>query len=100
MIPTHSLHVSHVICTCDDQYLAVSRYRILWQQPLLQYNNNGCLPEEENPSWLQATLASSTPQRSSHTVPHVPLMQTSTRPSKKVEPPTSLISPSVQSVCF
>ena len=58
------------------------------------------LPVEENPSWLQATLASSTPQRSSHTVPHVPLMQTSTRPSKKVEPPTSLTSPSVQSVCF
>ena len=27
-------------------------------------------------------------------------MQTSTRPSKKVEPPTSLTSPSVQSVCF
>ena len=27
-------------------------------------------------------------------------MQTSTRPSKKVEPPTSLISPSVQSVCL
>ena len=57
-----------------------------------------CLPVDENPSWLQATLASSTPHRSSHTVPHVPLIQTSTRPSKMFVPPTSLISPSVQSV--
>ena len=38
------------------------------------------IPYSENPSWRQTTPASSFPQKSSHTVPHVPFMQTSTRP--------------------
>ena len=51
------------------------------------------LPDEENPNCLQTTLASVELQKSSHTVPHLPLTQTSTRPSREEEPPTSLISP-------
>ena len=48
------------------------------------------------PSCLQTTVASLTPQASSHTVPQVPLWQNSTRPSLSVLPPTSLTSPDVQ----
>ena len=39
------------------------------------------VPVDEKPSWLQATLASVVPHRSSHTVPHALLLQISTRPS-------------------
>ena len=39
------------------------------------------LPSPEYPSCLQTTLASGTPHRSSHTVPHAPFEHTSTRPS-------------------
>ena len=52
----------------------------------------------EYPSCLQATLASTLPQASSHTVPHLPFRQTSTRPSFGWVPPTSLILPSVQAI--
>ena len=52
-----------------------------------------CAP---NPSCLQTTRASLVPQRSSHTVPHSLSIQTSTLPSVSFDPPTSLISPSVQ----
>ena len=38
-------------------------------------------PVYSKPSCLQATAASSTPQRSSQTVPHTPSTHTSTRPS-------------------
>ena len=55
-----------------------------------------CIPDEENPNCLQTTRASDELQRSSHTVPHEPLTQTSTRPSRAEEPPTSRISPWVQ----
>ena len=54
------------------------------------------VPVGENPSCLHTTLASAVPQKSSHTVPHVLLMQTSTRPSLGVGPLTSLTSPVVQ----
>ena len=54
------------------------------------------LPEEENPACLQTTCASIELQWSSHTVPHMPLTQTSTRPSRDDEPPISLIAPLVQ----
>lgn len=47
----------------------------------------------EKPSCLHTTLASGVPQRSSHTVPQVLLMQTSTRPSLAEVPPISLTSP-------
>ena len=49
------------------------------------------LPVALNPSCLQATVASSVPQRSSHTVPQTLLLQTSTRPSLAFRPPRSLI---------
>lgn len=48
----------------------------------------------EYPSCLQATFASGTPHMSSHTVPHLPFRQTSTRPSFGRVPPISLIPPS------
>ena len=54
------------------------------------------IPDEENPNCLQTTRASDELQKSSHTVPHEPLTQTSTRPSRAEEPPTSRISPWVQ----
>ena len=53
-------------------------------------------PCASNPSCLQTTRASLVPQRSSHTVPHSLSIQTSTLPSVSFDPPTSLISPSVQ----
>ena len=57
-------------------------------------------PVEENPSCLQTTMTSLLVQESSHTVPHVPLKQTSTRPSSSLVPLTSLTSPSMQFAMF
>ena len=54
------------------------------------------LPDGENPSCLQATIASKPDQKSSHTVPQTSFQQTSTRPSYWLVPPTSLMSPSSQ----
>ena len=54
----------------------------------------------ENPSCLQATLASTVPQASSHTVPHLLFRQTSTRPSFGWLPPANLIPPSVQAIMY
>ena len=48
-----------------------------------------------NPSCLQATLASTAPQKSSQTVPQTLLLQISTRPCVVV-PPRSLMAPLVQ----
>ena len=50
-----------------------------------------CLLNLEYPNCLQATLASSVPHRSSHTVPQRPERHISTRPSYEEEPPTSLM---------
>ena len=50
-------------------------------------------PIVENPSWLQATIASKVDQKSSQTVPHCSFQQISTRPSDSVGPLTSLMSP-------
>ena len=47
------------------------------------------------PTFLQATLASSTPQESSHTVPQIPLTQTSTLPWESEELPLSRTFPCV-----
>lgn len=47
-------------------------------------------------SCLQTTMASSSPQLSSHTVPHMFPMQASTRPSFAAVPFTSLTAPSSQ----
>ena len=58
--------------------------------------NTNVLPEGENPSCLQATVASKVDQKSSHTVPQTSFQQISTRPSYGVVPPTSLMSPSSQ----
>ena len=55
-----------------------------------------CIPDDENPSCLQTTWASYELHESSHTVPQIPLTQTSTRPSRREEPPTSLTVPLVQ----
>ena len=58
---------------------------------------SGCdAPVAENPSCLQATCASTVPQKSSHTVPHCPFRQTSTRPSLSLIPPTNLMPPTGQ----
>ena len=61
-----------------------------WIGPILVNNS---LSIDGNPSCLQTTCASAEPQRSSHTVPHTPLTQTSTQPSLEKEPPTSLTDP-------
>ena len=51
----------------------------------------------ENPNCLQTTLASSSPQWSLHTLPHVPFTQTSTFPSSKEWPRgINWTSPSMQ----
>lgn len=47
-------------------------------------------PVLENPSWAHTTPASLLSQKSSHTVPHVPLRHTSTRPSLSFPPFTNL----------
>lgn len=52
-------------------------------------------PYPENPSCLQTTLMSLLFQPSSHTTPHWPERQTSTRPSLDVAPPESLTLPSL-----
>ena len=54
------------------------------------------LPDDENSSCLQTTCASAESQESSHTVPHTPLIQTSTRPSREEGPPTILTFPFAQ----
>ena len=46
-----------------------------------------CIPIGENPSCLHTTLASEVLQESSHAVPHVLLLQISTRPSYLCVPP-------------
>ena len=56
------------------------------------------VPVAENPSCLQATCASTAPQKSSHTVPHCPFRQTSTRPSLSVVPPTNRMPPAGQAL--
>ena len=56
------------------------------------------VPVAENPSCRQATCASTVPQKSSHTVPHCPFRQTSTRPSLSVVPPTNRMPPAGQAV--
>ena len=57
-----------------------------------------CLPVLLYPSCPHATLASLVPQKSSHTVPHWPLIQTSTRPSRVKNPPTKRMVPCTQTV--
>ena len=52
----------------------------------------------ENPNCLQTTLASTAVKESSHTVPHVLLLHSSTRPSRLLGPPTSLTVPPTQPV--
>ena len=88
-------------CTCGDKftfkvkeksylesYYCICRIIIV----AMLYTNAG-VPVGENPSCLQATLASGVPQASSHTVPHVLLLQISTLPSPRFLPPRSRISP-------
>lgn len=52
--------------------------------------------DESNPMVLHNTFASLTSNMSSHIVPHVPLCNTSTRPSDGTFPPTSLIFVAVE----
>ena len=79
---------------------------IFWlNSTLLLYSNSmtqiqwactySCIPSDENPSCLHATLASDVSQKLSHTVPHALLLQISTRPSEQFVPPRSLMSPLV-----
>jgi len=60
-------------------------------------NERARLPESEKPSCLQTTVASSEEKESSHTVPQVPLLQTSNLPLRLFSPPTSLTDPPSQS---
>ena len=66
------------------------------------YNNNIMLNLliEEYPAHLHATLASSSVQKSSQTVPQVSSLQTSTRPSLGTFPLTSLILPLMQAASY
>ena len=52
--------------------------------------------DESNPMVLHNTFASLTSNMSSHIVPHIPLCNTSTRPSDGTFPPTSLILVAVE----
>lgn len=56
------------------------------------------LPVVGKPSCLQTTIACLISKAKSHTVPHAPLEQSSTRPSIAVVPPTSLTSPVEQGI--
>ena len=60
---------------------------------MLLSGHNHCLLLVENPSCLHTTAASLPSQPSSHTVPQLPDTNTSTRPSHKCWPPTSLRAP-------
>jgi len=66
----------------------------------LFYINESCVamntPNLENPSCLQATLASFVDHEPSHTVPQVSFQHTSTRPCLGTELPNSLRSPLLQ----
>ena len=53
----------------------------------------GNLPKREYPSWLQATLTSAEPQKSSQTVPQTLLRHTSSLPVDMLEFPVNLTSP-------
>ena len=68
-------------------------YMLYINGPYTYHHKTLHILDEENPSCLQTTRASDELQESSQTVPHRPLTQTSTRPSRAEEPPTSLISP-------
>ena len=88
-------------CTCGDKFTFKVReksylksyYCICRIITVATLYTNRYLPVGENPSCLQATLASGVPQASSHTVPHVLLLQISTLPSPRFLPPRSRISP-------
>ncbi len=82
-----SKHHNYIYCFCFN----------CWQMFLKMYL---CLPVSLNPSCLHTTLASGAFQKSSQTVPHPSLLQTSTRPSYWFLPPTSLMSPSVHSTTY
>ena len=64
----------------------------IWKNNIL-HPYNEYTPIGENPSCLQATLASVVSQKSSHTVPHWLMLHISTRPSRGLCPLWSLISP-------
>ena len=62
--------VKHCLdCTLCEKFvetLMLLKVLLCWFTPLIMNK----LPKEENPSCLQATLASASPQELSHTVPH------------------------------
>ena len=65
----------------EKTYNIVHMMKILFHWPMGEY-----------PSWLQTTVASWVPHKSSHTVPQVWFRHNSTRPSVGAVPPTSLTS--------
>ena len=81
-----------VVVTVVPRVVAIE---ILSVGPLISY----CSPSSWCPSWRHTTLASLSSQLEKvekHTVPHTPLMHTSTRPSNSTVGPTNLTSPSEQ----
>ena len=61
------------------------------------YINVPSLPSEDNPIWVQTTVASASSHESSQTVPHLPSKQISTLPTISFGPPASLTSVSLHS---
>ncbi len=62
----------------------------LWLLSWCHILNYVSIPLAENPSCLHTTVASAAPQKSSHTVPQMLLLQISTRPVMLLAPPCSL----------
>ena len=92
----HPVELEHCLGQSMHWYEQQNLYanNVMNRESYLQYITKiGVLPEDEYPSCLQTTRASVELQKSSHTVPHLPLTQTSTRPSSTDVPPTSLIWP-------
>ena len=104
-----ALAISHAITghtrTSKSTNYCPSYYSCTWKHVINYYTNQihinfiiGLLDNvDENPSCLQTICASVESQELSHTVPHTPLTQISTRPSLEEEPLTSLTVPLVQS---
>ena len=85
----HGFQITVPQWQCNLQLTSTIFKKLLWVYELH-------LQRSEKPSCPHTTLASRLSQKSSATVPHIPPIHTSTRPSEGTVPFNSLISPWVQ----